>query len=289
LQESPFWIYRHSDLSLNARQVHKSWDGLIKPKDHPFWQTHYPPQGFGCNCYVIGASSERITEVIGGNKNTKLADDWQKTNPATGTPFGIDKGWDYQVGKSTLHHFDKHAKTPDCVGFTALTKTGNCLKALSGQKKWKDYGRPDLRHVDDKFKLDEPEILVHAENRHAAYLLLSTTLGVSKKEPTKVIQSPLEQIVIHDYLLEHMIEKDKDKRERYANFILPTLLDPYEIWNTEYDDTTRRRYIGLFKGKRDFFVSIRVNKDGSIFWNMMQATHKDMNGKRVGFPIFTKD
>ena len=157
------------------------------------------------------------------------------------------------------------------------------------KKKWKDYGRPDLRHVDDKFKLDEPEILVHAENRHAAYLLLSTTLGVSKKEPTKVIQSPLEQIVIHDYLLEHMIEKDKDKRERYANFILPTLLDPYEIWNTEYDDTTRRRYIGLFKGKRDFFVSIRVNKDGSIFWNMMQATHKDMNGKRVGFPIFTKD
>ncbi|MGE4501636.1 MAG: PBECR2 nuclease fold domain-containing protein [Thiomicrospira sp.] len=75
----------------------------------------------------------------------------------------------------------------------------------------------------------------------------------------------------------------------YVNFILPTLMNLFEIWNTLYDDTVRRRYIGLFHGKTDLLVSIRVNKDGSIFWNMMHSEHKKTNRQRLGALIYAMD
>ena len=89
-------------------------------------------------------------------------------------------------------------------------------------------------------------------------------------------------MVVHYDLLQHIVEKESDRRERYVNFILPTLLDPFEVWNPQYKDTTRRRYIGLFKGEKYLFVSIRINKDRSFFWNIMHSglatlnRHKEM-------------
>ena len=79
------------------------------------------------------------------------------------------------------------------------------------------------------------------------------------------------------------------KRERYANFIVPTLESPFEVWAVEYvGGQVRNRYIGLFQGERDFLVSVRVNLDGSVVWNVMQADDKQMNGRRVGTLIYDK-
>lgn len=35
-----------------TRQLHKNWHGIILPVDHPFWNTHYPPNDYGCRCTV---------------------------------------------------------------------------------------------------------------------------------------------------------------------------------------------------------------------------------------------
>lgn len=48
LQASPFWIYKHNDSVLHPRPLHLSWDNLVLPREHAFWQTHYPPNGWGC-------------------------------------------------------------------------------------------------------------------------------------------------------------------------------------------------------------------------------------------------
>ena len=55
LREFPLWIYRHSDLVTHPRPHHVVLDGLILPSNHHFWRTHYPPNGWGCCCYVLGA------------------------------------------------------------------------------------------------------------------------------------------------------------------------------------------------------------------------------------------
>jgi hypothetical protein len=47
--------------------------------------------------------------------------------------------------------------------------------------------------------------------------------------------------------------------------------------------TLRHRYIKLFGGsKYDLLVIVRVEPDGSIFWNMMQRERKKMNDLRMG-------
>lgn len=41
------------------RAQHVAWDGLVLPKDDAFWDTHYPPNGYGCHCYVTTLTEER--------------------------------------------------------------------------------------------------------------------------------------------------------------------------------------------------------------------------------------
>lgn len=35
-----------------VRPQHQEWHGIILPREHPFWQTHFPPNGFNCRCHA---------------------------------------------------------------------------------------------------------------------------------------------------------------------------------------------------------------------------------------------
>ena len=39
-------------------------DGIIKPVDDPFWNTNYPPNGWGCRCNVIQTNELPTPETI---------------------------------------------------------------------------------------------------------------------------------------------------------------------------------------------------------------------------------
>ena len=101
LKLRPYWRYIHSDGVLNPRPQHLAWHGLTLLHDHPFWATHYPPCGWGCQCRVEsvsrleGEASARagLDEPPGG---------WDRLDPKTGAPVGIDKGFDYAPGASVL-------------------------------------------------------------------------------------------------------------------------------------------------------------------------------------------
>jgi hypothetical protein len=86
-----------------------------------------------------------------------------------------------------------------------------------------------------------------------------------------------------------MVAKEADARERYANFILPTLKQPYEVYLTKYSDgSIRRRYIGLFIGKKNLMVVIKEMPDGNFLWNIMNMEPRRLNELRVGKLIYTK-
>lgn len=94
-----YWIYRHSGAA-HPRLDHLAWDGLILPADHPFWATHYPPNGWGCGCKVRGARTMAGAIRAGGKPQVKLPADWARRDPKTGAPPGVGKGWDYAPGAS---------------------------------------------------------------------------------------------------------------------------------------------------------------------------------------------
>ncbi len=98
-EDLPYWEYVHSDSARHPRPMHVSWDGLILPHDHPFWDTHFPPNGWGCMCNVIGVSRRKGEAAARGGRGTPPAG-WDTINPATGAPPGIDKGWGYAPGAS---------------------------------------------------------------------------------------------------------------------------------------------------------------------------------------------
>lgn len=91
--------YRHGGRR-EPRPQHLSWDGLMLSPDHPFRET--PPTGWGCNCYVVGARTERAAIALGGKPGLALSDDRDRLDPRTGAPAGIDRGWAHAPGASVI-------------------------------------------------------------------------------------------------------------------------------------------------------------------------------------------
>lgn len=102
------WVYRHGG-SLDPRPEHLSWDGLTLPVSHPFWQTHTPPNGWGCSCRISGARSAAQARRLGGDPDLQLPEDWQRLDPKTGAPVGIDRGWAYQPGATVVDEIRRKA------------------------------------------------------------------------------------------------------------------------------------------------------------------------------------
>jgi len=94
-------------LSAEPRPQHLAWDGLILPADDPWWQTHMPPNGWGCKCKVR-TLSRREVERDGLMVSERGPDDgtYPWNNPKTGAveriPVGIDPLWDYNPGAAAL-------------------------------------------------------------------------------------------------------------------------------------------------------------------------------------------
>jgi hypothetical protein len=103
LKEGGFthFLYKHSELSAKPRPEHLAWDGLVLEAGHAFWQTHYPPNGWGCRCRVVGVMSPEEARDLGGRPDKRLPMGWDEPVGPGGEPAGIDKGWSYQPGGNT--------------------------------------------------------------------------------------------------------------------------------------------------------------------------------------------
>ena len=96
--------------SREHRDAHVAWNGITLPVDDPFWQTHMPPNGWGCKCRVRQLTKTQVDKLNGVSKrpDTKKML-WQ--HPQTGkiyhVPKGIDPGWDFNPGQHYLQHLGK--------------------------------------------------------------------------------------------------------------------------------------------------------------------------------------
>ena len=113
----PFLLYIRTTSS-DPRPEHLGWAGIILPVDDPWWETHFPPNGWMCKCAVrqisaaqAGRSLERGT--VPAPQGMDGAITYRDTPPAdgpprryvnrrTGThadvPAGIDPGWQTNPG-----------------------------------------------------------------------------------------------------------------------------------------------------------------------------------------------
>jgi hypothetical protein len=99
LKLHPYWRYIHSEGVMHPRPLHLSWHGLTLLASHPFWKTHFAPNGYGCQCRITSVTRREGQASARAGLGEPPAD-WQAVNAKTGAPVGIDKGFDYTPGAS---------------------------------------------------------------------------------------------------------------------------------------------------------------------------------------------
>ncbi|SIQ96174.1 Phage Mu protein F like protein [Aromatoleum tolulyticum] len=220
VKNRPFWRYVHNDSVLHPRPLHKRWGDmrLTLPHDHLFWQTHFPPNGWGCRC--------RVTAVTGPKDGdaTEPPAGWRAIDPKTGAPMGIDKGWAYAPGAN--------AATPlaDLVGQKLLN-----LDAPIGAAMWEQLApalamerRLAWYDTVDAWRASGP---VGARRHHVVGALQPSVLDWLRTE--RQIEPASAEIAVQDNLV--LGPKERRHQERSRDGLtdaewrrLPELLDAPE-------------------------------------------------------------
>ena len=138
------WVRYTSIMDGREREEHHAWHGTILPVDHPWWNTHYPPCGWGCRCTATSL-----------NERTMARRGWKPTEKPIVFPSepyenkrsgeiiqverGIDPGFSYNVGKAYLEtlapsplpeSFGGDEEVPASAGATVEAAIGGFLAAF---------------------------------------------------------------------------------------------------------------------------------------------------------------
>ena len=99
------WLRYVATRDERTRPQHMAWHGTVLPWDHPFWRSHYPPNGWRCRCTVMQLSEADLKEF--GLRPSKAppegwdkARDWRnrRTGKTYQVPVGIDPGFQHNAG-----------------------------------------------------------------------------------------------------------------------------------------------------------------------------------------------
>lgn len=272
LDAFPYWRYRTMDDG-RVRPEHAAWNNLILLSDDPFWQTHYPPNGWGCRCEVEVASGRDLAKLKkSGEAITKAPQDGTRewANPATGEimdiPNGIDPGWAYNPGE---------------------TAWGRDWALREAQKfdsgKWVDidswgagaYKRPDQVPIDTPLASLGTIARTEKELRDS----LSKSIGGSEAYFTNPAG---ETILVNQAIADHMLEDQKrwDGREAYFPFIPELIEKPFEVWVTfaKNEDT------GQYGIRQKYIKAIQLDKKKGLL-----LIAETSGGKWTGFNLFSRN
>lgn len=100
------WLRYNATLDDRTRPQHRAWHGVILRYDDPFWQSHYPPNGWNCRCTVLQYSDADL-ERRGYTPSQRPATprrQWvnKRTGRVESVPVGIDPGFSFNAGRVDL-------------------------------------------------------------------------------------------------------------------------------------------------------------------------------------------
>lgn len=300
-KERPYLRYS-AILDGRTRPAHRALDGLVFPVDDPFWKTFYPPNGFRCRCMVVslsrrevspeevrhgdGAMTEREVELKPDRDTGEVRKVQVGGYMLDGTPSGrvvfVDPGFSRNPGAG-WETWDPMRALPDIPPGVGGKGTGTTA-ILPGQPTFADYGLPKIKDMTQLRK--SPPRMPAASSREDAEEQLASALKLEGDRP-RMVETPVGPVLLQRELIRHMVQKEDSKRERYAAFVLPTLEEPDEVWLTAYADGYRRNYVSFFEDA-NMAVFVRVNRDGSLFWNGMKAKDQYVDRRRIGILLFQR-
>ena len=225
--DRPFLQYR-AVLDSRTRPQHRAWDGIILPVDHPWWQTHFPPNGWNCRCNVVQLAQRDLDRngwTVTAEPPEEGSFDFVRGHGIIErVPKGIDPGFGYNVG---IEHLRGIALRIDDAepGVATILTGGATLPPIVP----KPLGR--LRVLDSM-------------SEQAALDAWDAVVGRDAGQ-TIVLRDPLgEPVIIDDNFwlgADGRYKIKKRDRDRMLELIADTITDPAEIWyDWEVDDPSRR-------------------------------------------------
>lgn len=294
-QALPYLRYRHSDAVEDPRPEHQAWDGMVLRSDDPWWDTYFPSNGWGCQCYVEGLSQEDVDD-LGLTVSEAPPIEWETRTigqrspdgPRTvRVPKGIDPGFEYAPGRSRLN-----GATPP--------ELPDAPPGASGAP-----GIPNRRATDSL----PPPRQVSADRLLSAGLSDAEyaneflgRFGATLDEPTifrDVLGEPL--VMGRELFVTRRtgeLKAAKRGRGPYMALLAEAVADPDEIWvrieqqaarNTQ---VVRRRYIARFELPDDELPLLAVFERGASGWSgitVYDVRDPDINELRFGVRLYRRE
>lgn len=184
LKLKPYFTYRHADGIRHPRPHHLSWNGTTLPHDDAFWQTHSCPNGWLCHCRIESASARDFKAAQAEGKGIK-PNGWNKIDPKTGEPVGIDKGFGYAPGASVYKQLqgiiaEKVKTLPPALGDalkTHVSKVEDRNGKIASLANSLTLPKSGVAKNSAKVLLDEIDKLHSVENLPVIPVKNSTSLG----------------------------------------------------------------------------------------------------------------
>ncbi len=305
LQRMDYWQYHHSPASSDPRPQHLAWDGLILPRDDPFWQTNYPPNGFGCKCTVTGMNSATLKRKglkpseSPRLKMRKVRIGVRGPNPRTVTvPEGVGPGWAYPPGRDAwMRQFVPPPKGDAPWPWRRMGDRPRLIPDFPAQDLL-----PEPRPFSEKDLL--PPFRKGEETAYVGAFLAEFGAAIGKPAPFTDVTG--EVLVVGEEMFRDAKGRwkvAKHGRERYLKMLARTLKDPDEVWvamewhHALGKAVVRRRYIAWFElpdGSRPGFAVFEYGQGGwlgiTTYQRLISADELDaeINNIRRGVRLYKR-
>ncbi|MCX2697064.1 phage portal protein family protein [Ochrobactrum chromiisoli] len=223
----PFWQYRHGEtrVPLHPRKQHLAWHGTILRYDDPWWEKHFPPNGWVCSCGVRTLSESDLTRLGKTGPDQTPGELFSPTlDPVTGQltekPQGIDYGWDYMPG-----HLWEQGLTP------ALIDNGGALIPNASRFAGSVGGEP-ISNLLEKAKPFQAEVLDVDTSIQQAVDAFLEPFGASSENASLFEDKAGNRMAISEQLFqsEGGALKIPSDQKTLTPLMAETLIDPDEIW-----------------------------------------------------------
>lgn len=138
----PYWRYV-AVMDGRTREAHRLLNGKIFRHDDPFWDSHFPPNGWGCRCRVVSISKEEFREKNYGLSNGEILKKAVPVAPEWGYNPG-KRDWKPDIGRYSPEIRTKLKK--ELESLNSIAKSATRPEKPSVEHDWKREVRQLLRN-----------------------------------------------------------------------------------------------------------------------------------------------
>ena len=270
-QRFPYSEYRHSGAE-NFRPQHRDWDRLVLRVDDPWWDSHSPSNGYGCDCKKFALSERQLKRTGRDGPDTAPTTEYKefvdkRTGLVREVPAGVDPGFEFKPGQSTLRadtdHFTE-SLTADTIPIGPASRPPLPPPTPASES---------LLMADD---------LAPEEYVNAFLGEFGTDSGLT------FFDAVGEPIAINDYLFKdpqgrYKVQRRGD-RHRYVRILARALIEPDEIWAILEQS---RKSPGKFRIKRRYIKRWVIEENGEAVEGF--SAFERVDGAWSGSTIFQVD